>query len=144
MTHFLEKWAALDPGLGYDVVDAADVRVCTIETNLGLLGSEYARRIAACVNAMAGLSTEDVERKFGEHPVEYWLRTVEGALDEVIAASQEQVPARFHTSAMKELYLAESGKTPTFICSYCDQARVDTRGAWCATCLQECGVGVGQ
>lgn len=69
--------------LGCDVVDAAGVTICTVDPGL-VLGKKLARRIRACVNAMAGLSTEDIERKFGEHPVEYWLRTHRDLLSEVL------------------------------------------------------------
>jgi hypothetical protein len=70
VTCFLEKWTALELRNGdVRLVDAAGVEVCRMVPDLGIVSREYARRIAARVNALRGLESECIEAMFPESPL---------------------------------------------------------------------------
>ena len=82
MSDFGEKWVVLQVVEGanayVDVVDAAGAVVCVVAAGVGSKELEYARRIAACVNALRGLTTERIESMAQVPRPSWWLPVYEG------------------------------------------------------------------
>jgi len=105
--HTQEPWHTFDNGSWTDIVDDSHRHVVTVEQNCGepylAMSDADARRIVACVNACAGISTDVLERENIKHVLErvFW--------------SAPECTCSFGREATSD---------PNFVCAWCQVERV--------------------